>query len=225
MRATKTEQALRLVKRMGVIRPKDLAPHGIAPVYLRRLAKTGELIQSARGLYKLAKHKETAHHNLAEACKLVPNSVVCLLSALHFHRLGKQPPQIWLAIDRKGHRPSVTNLPIRFVTFSSDRLREDTEQHVVEGVPIRVTTCSKTVTDCFRYRNKIGFDVALQALRACIRQNRCPKDELVKCAKLCRMTGVMRPYLEALCEGGVLEKPLRSAVSGIAPVNQQQRNI
>lgn len=115
---TKNEQALRLVKQMGVVRPKDLAPHGIAPVYLRRLAKTGELVQSARGLYKLPEHKETPHHRLAEACKLVPNGVVCLLSALFFHELGKQPPAVWLAIDRKARKPTIDEPPIRFVRFS-----------------------------------------------------------------------------------------------------------
>ena len=195
---TKTEQALKLVKRMGVVRPKDLAPHGIAPVYLRRLAKTGELVQSARGLYKLAEHKETAHHCLAEACKLVPNGVVCLLSALFFHDFGKQPPAVWLAIDRKARRPTIEELPIRFVRFSGARLREGTEQHVVEGVPVRVTTCSKTVADCFKYRNKIGFDVALEALRQCIRRRRCSKAELLKCATACRISTVIHPYLEAL---------------------------
>ena len=195
---TKTEQALRLVKRMGVVRPKDLAPHGIAPVYLRRLAKTGELVQSARGLYKLPEHKETQHHRLAEACKLVPNGVVCLLSALFFHDLGKQPPAVWLAIDRKARKPTIDEPPIRFVRFSGSRLRERTEQHVIEGVPVRVTTCSKTVTDCFRYRNKIGFDVALEALRQCLRHRRCPKAELLKCAAACRISTVIHPYLEAL---------------------------
>ena len=195
---TKTEQALKLVKRMGVVRPKDLAPHGIAPVYLRRLAKTGELVQSARGLYKLAEHKETAHHRLAEACKLVPNGVVCLFSALFFHDLGKQPPAVWLAIDRKARKPTIEELPIRFVRFSAARLREGTKQHVVEGVPVRVTTCSQTVTDCFKYRNKIGFDVALEALRECLRQRRCPKVELLKSAKVCRISTVIHPYLEAL---------------------------
>ena len=198
MRATKTEQALRLVKRMGVVRPKDLAPHGIAPVYLRRLAKSGELVQSARGLYKVPQHKETPHHRLAEASKLIPNGVVCLLSALFFHRLGKQPPAVWLAIDRKAHKPVIEELAMRFVRFSSNRLHEGTEQHVIEGVPVRVTTCSKTVADCFKYRKKIGLDVALDALRQCLRERRCPKAELLKCAAACRIGSVIRPYVDAL---------------------------
>jgi predicted transcriptional regulator of viral defense system len=195
---TKAEQALALVKQMGVARPRDLAPHGVAAVYLRRLVKTGALVQSARGLYKLAEHKETRHHRLAEACKLVPNGVVCLLSALFFHDLGKQPPMVWLAIDRKARKPTLDGPPIRFVRFSGAALREGVEEHKVEGVPVRVTTCSKTVADCFKYRRKIGHDVALEALRQCVRKHRCPKAELLRCAKVCKVTTIIRPYLEAL---------------------------
>jgi predicted transcriptional regulator of viral defense system len=195
---TKAEQALALVKQMGVARPRDLAVHRIAPVYLRRLVKTGDLVQSARGLYKLAEHKETPHHRLAEASKLIPNGVVCLLSALHFHDLGKQPRAIWMAIDHKARKPTIEGLPIRFVRFSGAGMRRGIEQHKVEGVPVHVTSCSRTVADCFRHRNKIGFDVALEALRECIRKRRCPKAELLRCAKACRISSVIQPYVEAL---------------------------
>jgi predicted transcriptional regulator of viral defense system len=194
----KTEQALKLVKRMGVVCPRDLAPHGIAPVYLRGLVKTGELVQSARGLYKLAEHKKTTHHGLAEACKLVPNGIVCLLSALFFHEIGKLPPFVWLAIDHKARKPTIDKLAIRFVRFSGAALREGVEEHKIEGVPARVTTCSKTVADCFKYRRKIGLDGALEALRQCIRKRRCPKDEHLRCAKVCKVTSIIHSYLEAL---------------------------
>jgi predicted transcriptional regulator of viral defense system len=200
-KSSKAEQTLRLVKRLGMARPKDAAPFGIEPFHFRRLLHEGKLSQVARGLYRLATRQPSTHphHRLAEAAKRVPHAVVCLQSALQFHHLTKQaPPVVWLAIDRKARRPSVEGMALRFVRFSGAALKEGIEEHSVEGVPVRVTTCTKTVADCFKYRNKIGFDVALQALRECIRQNRCPKDELVKCAKLCRMTGVMRPYLEVL---------------------------
>ena len=195
---TKTEQALKLVRQMQVVRPKDLLPYGIAPVYLRRLIKTGELTQTARSLYKLPEHKKTTHHRLAEASKRIPNGVVCLLSALFFHGLAKQPSQVWLAIGRKARKPVVSELPIRFVRFPATGLQKFTEQHVIEWVPVRVTTCAKTITDCFRYRNKIGMDVALEALRQCLRQRRCSKAELLKCAVACRISTVVRPHLEAL---------------------------
>jgi predicted transcriptional regulator of viral defense system len=195
---TKTEQALALVKGIGIARPKDLAPRGIAPVYLRRLVKAGQLVQSARGLYKLAGQEETPHHRLADACKLVPNSVVCLLSALHFHDLAKQPPAVWLAIDRKARKPTIERLRIRFVRFSGAALRGGVEDHTVEGVSVRITSCSKTVADCFKYRRKIGLDVALDALRACLRKRRCSKGELLRSAEVCRIFSVIHPYVEAL---------------------------
>jgi predicted transcriptional regulator of viral defense system len=196
---TRTEQALKLAKKMGLVRPKDLASHGIAPVYFRRLLHAGELIQSSRGVYKVPSHKPTAHHHLAESCKRIPGGVVCLQSALHFHGLLKQrPTEIWMAIDRKARRPIIEELPVRFVRFSAEGLMQGVEEHSIEGVVVKVTTCSKSVADAFRYRRKIGTSVALEALRACIRKRRCPKSELLKCAAACRISTVIAPYVEAL---------------------------
>jgi predicted transcriptional regulator of viral defense system len=196
---TRTEQALKLAKKMGLVRPKDLASYGIAPVYLRRLLRTGELVQSSRGVYKVPSHKTTAHHHLAEACKRIPGGVGCLQSALYFHGLlKKRPAETWMAIDRKARRPSVEELPVRFVRFSAEGLKQGVEEHPIEGVAVKVTTCTKSVADAFRYRRKIGMDVALGALRACIREHRCPKAELLKCAAACRISTVIAPYVEAL---------------------------
>ena len=196
---TRTEQALKLTEKLGLVRPKDLAPYGIAPVYFRRLVQTGGLIQSARGVYKLPSHKPTAFHHLAEACKRIPGGVVCLHSALHFHGLLQvRPSETWLAIDRKARRPSVEELPLRFVRFSKEGMEYGVVEHQIEGVKVRITSCCRTITDAFRYRNKIGMDVALDALRAFIRQHRCPKAELLRCAKACRISTVIHPYLEAL---------------------------
>jgi predicted transcriptional regulator of viral defense system len=115
---TKTEQALSLAKKMGLVRPKDLAGFGIAPVYLCRLVQTGALVRSSRGVYKVPSHKPTPHHNLAEACKRIPAGVICLQSALYFHRLlRKRPAETWMAIDRKARKPSLEELPVRFVRF------------------------------------------------------------------------------------------------------------
>lgn len=200
-KSSKAEQTLRLVKRLGMARPKDAAPFGIEPFHFRRLLHQGKLSQVARGIYRLAEHKSSTHphHRFAEAAKRVPHAVVCLQSALHFHRLAKQsPPEVWLAIDRKARRPSVEGMPLHFVRFSGAALREGVEEHSIEGVPVKVTTCTKTVADCFKYRNKIGFGVALDALRECIRQGRCSKADILKCAKFCRISTVIHPYLEAL---------------------------
>ena len=194
-----TERVLRLVRKMGVVRPKDLARHGIAPEYLRRMRELGMLTQLARGLYSAAGHRPTAHHTVAGVSKLVPNGVICLLSALRFHDIGTQnPADVWVAVDRKASRPSVTGLPVRVVRFSGAALREGVENHVIEGAKVRVTNPAKTVADCFKYRNKIGLDVALEALREGKRSRKVKADDLWHYAKVCRVSNVIRPYMESL---------------------------
>jgi predicted transcriptional regulator of viral defense system len=124
---------------------------------------------------------------------------VCLLSALRFHNLTTQAPhQIWLALDRKARHPKVDYLPLRVVRFSGTALQEGQEQHVIEGVPVRVYNPGKAVADCFKYRNKIGLDVALEALREAWRNRACTLSELTHYARICRVSNVMRPYLESL---------------------------
>lgn len=196
---TKTEKVLKLARQLGVLRPKDAAEHGIAPMYLQRLKERGLLTQTARGIYMLAEHDATEHHTLAQASKRVPHGVICLLSALQFHGLTTQwPPEVWMAIDRKSRRPEGTGLPLRFVRFSERVLREGSEEHRLEGVAVRVTNPAKTVADCFKYRNKVGLDVALEALRDCWRRKKATMDELWKYAKVCRVSNVIRPYMESL---------------------------
>jgi len=157
------------------------------------------LVQSARGLYTLSKRDLTANHSLAQVCKRIPHGVVCLLSALRFHGLTTQmPAEVWIAIDRKARRPAVGDLPVRIVRFSGAALREGVEEHRIEGITVRVTNPAKTIADCFKYRNKIGLDVALEALREGWRERGFSMDELWKYARLCRVANVMRPYLEAM---------------------------
>jgi predicted transcriptional regulator of viral defense system len=136
---------------------------------------------------------------LAEACKRVPHGVVCLLSALQFHDLTTQAPfEVWMAISEKAWLPRVAYPPLRIVRFSGAALTSGIEEHQIEGVPVRVYCPAKTVADCFKYRNKIGLDVALEALRACWKKRRATMDDLWEAAKVCRMANVMRPYLESL---------------------------
>jgi predicted transcriptional regulator of viral defense system len=125
--------------------------------------------------------------------------VVCLLSALRFHNLTTQAPhEIWLALDRKARRPAVDYLPLRVVRFSGAALDECQEQHLIEGVRVRIYNIAKTVADCFKYRNKIGLDVALEALREAWRNKSCTMSELTHYARICRVSNVMKPYLESL---------------------------
>jgi predicted transcriptional regulator of viral defense system len=195
---TKQEEVLELVRRAGMLRPRDLDRCGIARTYLQRLEQRGLLERAGRGLYRLPSAEVTEHHGLATACKLVPRGVICLLSALQFHDLTTQAPfEVWMAIDVRARRPRGTTPPLRIVRFSGRALTEGVEVHEIEGVRVRVYGPAKTVADCFKYRNKIGLDVALEALRDYRRQHPAGMDELWHFARTCRVSNVMRPYLEA----------------------------
>lgn len=196
---TQTEQTLKLLRKEGILRPHELAAHGISPIALYSLHRQGKVLRLGRGLYSLPTTELTEHHSLAEACKRVPHAVVCLLSTLRFHNLGTQnPAEVWLAIDRKARRPQVEYPPLRIVRFSGAALTEGVEAHEIEGVTVPIYTAAKTVADCFKYRNKIGLDVAIEALRDCLRTGRCTHQELWHYARIGRVSNVIRPYLEAL---------------------------
>jgi len=202
MKPNQASELLRIAQKAGVLRARDLQAHGIPRSVLQRLYERGILSRVGRGLYVLSDAKITENHTLAEVSKRVPGGVVCLLSALQFHGLTTQVPfEVWLALGIKGRRPKEPQIPLRVVRFSEAALRAGAETHQIEGVPVKVYDPAKTVVDCFKYRNKVGLEVALEALRDCRRQRKCTNDELWKYAKICRMTNVMRPYLEALTIG------------------------
>jgi predicted transcriptional regulator of viral defense system len=198
-KTSKSNKVLSIVRKSGILRPRDLTTHSIPRTYLQRLEEQGLLVKETRGLYKLPDAKITEHHSLAEACKRIPHAVVALLSALQFHKLTTQtPPEVWLAIDRKARAPREGGLPLRLVRMSGKALTDGVEEHLIEGVTAKVYKPAKTVADCFKYRNKIGLDVALEALRDYRQKYRGGMDELYRFAKICRVERVMRPYLEAL---------------------------
>jgi len=195
----KSETILQLAGERGMVRPKDLKELNIAPVYLQRLLAKGQLVRSGRGIYLLANADFTENYSLAEACKRVPNGVVCLLSALRYHEIGSQnPSQVWMAIHPKAHRPRLDFPPVRIVRFSGPAFTDGIEEHPTTDVILRIYNVPKTIADCFRYRNKIGLDVALDALRDCWSSRRATIDELWQYAKLVKIATVMRPYLETL---------------------------
>jgi predicted transcriptional regulator of viral defense system len=198
-RQTREQQVIELVRQKRVLRSRDLEPHGIPRVYLSRLHKKGILDRVGRGLYVLADASTTRHQTLVEASRRVPHGVVCLLSALQFHELTTQlPTEVWMAIDEKSWLPKVDRPVIRFVRFSGKAQNEGIEEHTVDNVPVKVYNAAKTIADCFKYRNKIGLDVAMEALRDCVRDRKCTMDQLWHYAKICRVANVMRPYLESL---------------------------
>jgi predicted transcriptional regulator of viral defense system len=193
-----TQQILEMVQQAGVLRTRDLDAYGIPRIYLSRLCERGYLQRVGRGLYVLPHADVSEHHTLVEACKRVPHGVVCLLSALRFHGLTTQSPfEVWLAIASTAWRPHVDYPRLRFLRFSARALEAGVEEHAIEGAIVRVYNPAKTVADCFKYRNKIGVDVAVEALRDCRRQRRCTNDELWHYAKICRVANVIRPYMEA----------------------------
>lgn len=182
-----------------ILRSRDLEYQGFTRTMLRNLLQQGQLQRIDRGLYAMPDAKVSENHTLAEVATHTPSAVVCLLSALRFHGLTTQNPhEIWIAIDGKAHQPRITHVPIRVVRFSGAALSEGHETHKIEGVKVRIYNTAKTVADCFKYRNKIGLDVAIEALRDCVNSKRCTPNELIKYAHICRVDKIMRPYLEAL---------------------------
>jgi len=192
-------RVIELVREAGVLRPRDLDPLGIPRTYLSRLYKAGRLERIGRGLYVLPSADATEHRTLAEAAKRIPNGVICLLSALRYHELTPQAPsEVWIAIGEKAWRPRIEHPRLRIVHFSETALNEGVDVQKLEGVTVRIFNPAKTVADCFKYRNKIGLDVAIEALRECWKARRCKMDDLWHYADVCRVRNVMRPYLEAL---------------------------
>lgn len=193
------DRVLRLASERGALRTRDLAGYQIPRTTLSRLVESGRLIQISRGLYALPDQSRSEQHQLADVAVRSPQGIFCLLTALRFHDLTTQSPhEIWFAIPNKAHPPKLDYPPLRVVRFSGAALTQGIETHVVDGVSVRVYSVAKTVADCFKYRNKIGVDVALEALREARREKRATNDELWHHAKICRVANVMRPYMESI---------------------------
>src|SRR3989338_3995236 len=198
-KVSKSKKVLDIARKAGMFRAHELPKQGIPRVYLQRLEQQGLLVREARGLYRVPNAKITENHSLAEAAKRVSHGVLCLLSALRFHGITTQAPsEVWLAIGWKARAPKTGAQPLRIVRMSGKALTEGVEQHQIEGVAVKIYSPAKTVADCFKYRNKIGLDVALEALRDYRQKYRGGMDELWRFAKICRVERVIRPYLEAL---------------------------
>ena len=195
---SKTDALLRLARK-GPVRARDLDGAGIPRAYLRRLCDRGLLEQIDRGLYRLADAPATELHSLAEVAKRVPHAIVCLLSALQIHELTTEAPHaVWVLIDGHARMPKLGYPKLEVVRASGAALERGVERRTVEGVRVQITAPAKTVADCFRYRRRVGLDVALAALRDYLRKHRSGIDALVEAARADRIYTFMRPYLEAL---------------------------
>jgi predicted transcriptional regulator of viral defense system len=187
-----------LLKRVGIARTRELERSGISRTQLRRLVERGQIERVGRGLYRQPDAPLTERQHLAEAARRVPGGVVCLLSALRFHGLTTQNPfEVWMAIDRKAWRPRVEHPPLRLFYLSGPTLVEGVEEHKVSNVTVRVFSAAKTVADCFKFRNKIGTDVAIEALREYRRRHPKRLEAVWRFAEVDRVARVIRPYLEA----------------------------
>lgn len=199
MNASAEKRVLKLARKGVILRPKDLQTKGLPKDYLWRLHKQEKLEKVGRGMYAMPGAGLSEHQTVVQAALRVPHGVVCLLSALRFHDLTTQSPfEIWMAIDVKARGPKEEIIPLRIVRFSGKALTAGVETHSIEGVKVRVYNPPKTVADCFKYRNKIGLDVAIEALRDCWRKKAATSDEIWHYAKVCRVSRVIRPYLESL---------------------------
>jgi predicted transcriptional regulator of viral defense system len=189
----------KLLQNRSLLRPNDAVECGYSRVYLARLAKQGVIRKVSRGLYATPKLKESEFSSLAEIASKHPKALVCLLSALSFHGLTTQAPhEVWIAVGSKDRAPKVTYPPLRVVRFGGQCMTDGVTKHKVDDIEVPITNIAKTIVDCFKFRNKIGLDVALEALKEAWQAKRVSMDELWHYSKLCRVQNVMRPYLEAL---------------------------
>lgn len=199
--ATVTDRVKAFVKERGVVRPRDLEEAGFPTYLLYRLRDRGELLQLAPGLFKHPASTISEKHTYAEVAKRVPRGIICLTSALAFHEIGVQmPPKVWVALNRDEvrTRPRVEEIPVEFVWFSGAAFEEGQEVHEIEGVEVPVYSPAKTVADLFKYRNKIGKTVAIEALEEGWRGRFFTMDELEYYADVCSVANVISPYLDTL---------------------------
>lgn len=188
-----------LLKQKPLLRASDAMAEGYSRKYLAQLAKRGVLTKIARGLYATQERQESGDSGLAEAASQYPNAVICLLSALSIHGLTTQSPhEVWIAVGHKDRSPKMEYPPLRVMRFGGNTLSEGVDAHLIEGVTVLVTNIPKTIADCFKFRNKIGLDVALEALKDAWQKKQVTMDDLWHYAQMCRVQNVMRPYLEGL---------------------------
>jgi predicted transcriptional regulator of viral defense system len=199
MARTDRDRLVALARRRRTVTAADTARAGIHSQQLTRLVAEGVLERLARGLYRLADQQISEHQSLLVVARAVPNGVICLLSALDFHGIGTQlPAEVWVAIERGARAPVLAYPPLRVVRFSGAAFTEGVEDHRADGQNLRVYSVAKTIADLFKYRNRVGVDVAIEALRDAWRERRFTMEALDRAARACRVTRVLRPYVEGI---------------------------
>lgn len=192
-------QLLHALQTQKVIRSREAEALGVSRAYLQRLVERGMIERVGRGLYALAEAQTSEHDALIDVVKRVPNGVICLISALHFYEITTQLPfEVWVAIESKAWKPQQDYPPLRVMRFSGKAFEDGIETHILDGVHVRIYSVAKTVADCFKFRHKIGLDVALEALRETLRDRRATRTEIWQMAEVCRVANVIKPYMEAM---------------------------
>ena len=196
-----SDHILELARHRRVLRAADVREQGWSPQLLIRLHQAGKLHRLGRGLYALPDAQVTEHQTLMEVCQRVPKAVLCLLSALQWHEIGTQlPHEVWVALPEGTQAPALGYPALRITRLRGAAYSDGIQTVTEHGAPIRVYSAAKTVTDCFKFRNKIGLDVALEALKDAWRSRKVTMDELGHFAKINRVERVMQPYLEAVTQ-------------------------
>jgi predicted transcriptional regulator of viral defense system len=192
-------KVLEMASDLGILRPRDLCSQGLSVAYIQRLLAKGLLVKLGRGQYTLPEREPSEYETLAVTANRYPGTVVCLLSALRFHDLTTQSPgSLWLAIEGTKLAPANAPAAIEIVRLTGPTFHQGIEIHELGQVPVRIYEPAKTVVDCFKLRNRVGMDVAIDALKDCLRQRQATPEQIWKFAEMCRVKTVIRPYLEAL---------------------------
>lgn len=190
---------LKIAKRKGVIGASDLKTLGISRNYLYSLNREGKLQKVARGLYELPDNQTTEHSTLIEVMKRVPNAVVSLISALSYYDLTTQlPHEVWITVPRGAWRPKIEYPALNLTYASKEIYSYGISKFKINGVEIKIYSPAKTIVDCFKFRNKIGLDIAIEALKRAWESKKVSMDELTKAAQVCKVAKIIRPYLEAI---------------------------
>ena len=194
-----TEARLKAAGIGAFFRPRDVEPLGVSFRALQHQVSAGAIEKIGPGLYRISAIEASEFETIAMVCSAIPGGIICLLSALRIYGIGTQAPhEVWIALDRKARKPVRLGTRVRVVRFSGAMLTYGVLTRPILGVPVRITSPARTVVDCFRYRSKLGLDVAIEALRGAVRSRAATVDEIVRAAEVCRARTVIPPYLEAL---------------------------
>ena len=199
MRANTSEDEILRLARRKIVQSKELEARGVSRTRLRQLVASGTLERLNRGLYMAPDFDFDENISLAEVAMRCPKAVMCLLTALRYHNLTTENPQVvYIMLPQGSQRPHFSSPSVNVSWCNPTMLAAGVEEHLMSGVPVKITSAAKTVVDCFKYRRIIGLPVAIEALHDAWQQRKATADELWRYAKLCRMTNVMRPYFDSL---------------------------